>query len=196
MAKAKKTLQYGVLNSNLHTERFLRSTSGETIADIAKDQGVTEKAILRSIADVKLYRSRNTHENVNQAISAVILSVAKELQNAVSQALKATFDVKDGDKTVKEADHSTRLRAAAEIRQLAQVVQPKSSPSTNVSVGVGVTQQTRVASGGYVGMEDRLRQIRQQRSEQTVLEGSTVAVAELEQPGGEFAVGDDQDDAE
>lgn len=193
----KKAPVYSALSSAIHSGRFFRNKHGESIEEIAAAEGVSVKAVKRSIESVNLYRSRNTHEQVNTILSHVVLEVGNQVRQALNEALGATFVVKDGDKTVHEPDHNTRMKAVGEVRQIAQVVQPKSGPSTNVTVGVGVTQQTRVASGGYIGMEDRLRQIRQDRLNKPEIEGKTVAVAELEQPGGDFSLGaGDEDDGE
>src|SRR5258708_1924420 len=157
---------YAVLSSPLHFRRFDLNKSGKSIEEIAESEGVSPKSIRKSIESVTLYRTRNTHENMNQVLTSVVMRLGEKTEDALAQALASKIDIQIGNKTVKEPDHSTRLKAVSEIRQIAQVVQPKVGPSTSVSVGVGVTQQTRVASGGYIGMEDRLSQIRLQRKQQ------------------------------
>jgi hypothetical protein len=59
-----------------------------------------------------------------------------------------------------------------------------------VNVGVGIAGG-RIATASYVGMEDRLREIRKSRTEQPLLEENTVTATIIEgAPNGE-----DEDDA-
>lgn len=191
----RNTPNYGALNSPVHFRRYDLLKSGKDIKEIAELERVGEGAIRRSIEAVKLYTTRNTHDNMNQGLISVIMELKNDIRDALREALGATIEIKDGDKTVHEPDHNTQLKAVAEVRQIAQVVQPRTGPTTNIGIGIN-NQPTRVASGGYVGMEDRLREIRQQRQQQPLLEAKTVAVAELEQPGGEFATEDEGDEDE
>jgi hypothetical protein len=184
------------LNIPVHFERFQRMKEGETIESIAEADGVTEQVVRRSIATARLYRERNTADQANQAIVSVLLDEVTSLKRTLHDALNAEVVYEKGGKTVKEPDHSTRVNAGRLYKDLAQTVQPKSDNSTKIQVGVGINQG-RVATGAYVGMEDRLREIRQKRTQNVLPEAKTVRTMELDGATGEFATpADDGEDDE
>jgi hypothetical protein len=178
-------------NSQKALERYERNKAGESIADIAKADGVSENSVQQSIRSVQLFRSKHTHEYANQAISAIVIDTAghvkKSLVNGLTATTTETISDKNGNtRKVKKPDVSAQMRAVSEYQKLASTIQPKGG-GTNVNVGVGVgVNQTRVATGSYIGMEDRLRKIMQQQKQQPIVEGTTLTQATLELPSGEF----------
>jgi hypothetical protein len=175
--------------SRVAMERYDRNKAGESIAEIAEKDKVSEKAVQDSIRNVQLYRSRYTHEAANQAISEIIVEKAQKVGKAIDNGLEAYQEYEITDKRgrkrrVRRPDVSAQMRAVGEYRQLAVVIQPKSAPSTHVNVGVGVSN--RVQTGSYSGMEDRLRTIIKKQKETPLLEGSTLVQSVMEIPTGEF----------
>jgi hypothetical protein len=194
----KAALSYNPGNGK-HLERALRVKSGETIAEIAQRDGVTEKAVQKSLRIVNVNRARHSDEFLKESLIGIVMSLGPETRSAVAGALGATYDVtkqENGkDVIVQEPDHSTRLKAVEQFVEIAKAAQPKGGPSINVGMGVQVGQGRGVAaSGAYIGMEDRLKAIRQEIAQRPQLEERTVTTAVLEAPGGIIDGDDDEDE--
>jgi hypothetical protein len=183
-----------------HLERALRVKSGETIPEIAKADGVSEKAVQKSLRIVNVNRARHSDEFLKEELIRIAMKLGPGTMTAVAGALEATYDVTKNDNgkevTVQEPDHSTRLKAVEQFVEIAKAAQPKTGGNINVGMGVNVggTRATPTATGSYVGMEDRLRAIRQEIAQRPQLEERTVTTATLEQPGGDILDGDDDED--
>jgi hypothetical protein len=191
--------QYRALtSSSIHFDRHALNKSGKSIEEIAVMEGVKPEAIRRSIETVEMYRHRNTADTMNQSLISVVQRLETKILGALERGLNAVTDVHSNGKVEKQPDHAIQIKAVAEVRQLAQVVQPKASPQVNVGVGVGINSQpTRVATGSYVGMEDRLREIRKLRENQKTIEGRTDIVTKtLETADGDFGGANELEDEE
>lgn len=182
------------LANSKHFDRYYRNKSGESIEDIAKKDGVREKAVKDSLLTVEAYRTRNTVESTNQAMSSVVLNLASRIEGAIAEALEATYESEKDGKKIEEPDHTTRLKAVSEVREIAKVIQPKSGgPQIGINVGVGISD--RKASGTYVGMEERMRDIRKTIKERPQLaEAKVVQTQVLEAVAGEYV--DNEEDEE
>lgn len=184
------------LANSKHFDRWARNKSGESIEEIAKKDKVAEKAVATSLRTVDAYRSRNTAETANHAISGVVINVMQKLEAALVEALSANHETeKDGKKT-NEPDHSIRLKAVSEVREMAKVIQPK-TPATQIGVSVGVGISDRKASGSYIGMEERMRDIRKEMKDRPKLaEAKVVQTQVLEPVAGEYVESEEDDDDE
>jgi hypothetical protein len=181
-----------------HLERALRVKGGYTVAEIAKQDGVSEQAVQKSLRIVNINRARHSDEFLKEEFVRIAMLLGPGTAQAVAGALNATYDVtrtEDGQEIVsQEPDYTTRLQAVDRVVEIAKVALPKGGPSINVGMGVNVNHPTRQATGTYVGMEDRLRDITKNIEHQPLLEGRTVQMTTLEQPQGEFAMVEASDD--
>jgi hypothetical protein len=167
------------LGSPKHLSRFIRQKSGKTIEEIAAEDGVTIEQVKVSIRAVEFKQGYHTNEYLQQNLIGVVLKLAPATQSALLDALTAgTTRESTNDRGEKieifEPDHDTRLKAVSEVRQIAAVASPKAGNQTNVKVGVGLALGAGQASGSYIGMEERMREIRQKMKDQPVLTASTV----------------------
>lgn len=173
-------------------QRFFRNRSGEDIATIAKNDKVSEKTVAESIRICEAYRTLSSAESINHSLGALVAEVLPEAQAAIKEALVATDQIeveKDGKKELRTvADHGTRLRAFDRVVETARVIQPKvPSHPMHLQVGVGINPG-RQASGSYLGMEDRMREIRTNLQTQPQLPAAEVEGEYIE--AGDDAVGE------
>jgi tetrahydromethanopterin S-methyltransferase subunit H len=172
------------LGNPKHLSRFIRQKAGKTIQEIALEDHVTEDVVKNSIRNVEFKQGYHTNEYLNQTLIGMFIKLAPTAQVAMLQALAAGTNREStndhGEKiTIFEPDHDTRLKAVAELRQIAAVAQPKAGHQTNVKVGVGVGVGVNQASGSFVGMEDRMRELRQKMKDQPVLPDVVLQTASL-----------------
>lgn len=172
------------LGNPKHLSRFIRNRAGKTVEEIAEEDGITVDRVKDSIRTVEFKQGYHTNEYLNQNLIGIILKASPAAQDALLKLLTATKsrDVKNerGEvMTVVEPDTDAIAKGLAEYRQIAAVAQPKAGHQTNVKVGVGLNVAAGQASGSYVGLEDRMREIRQRRIEQPVLESSNVQAATI-----------------
>lgn len=147
--------------SEVHLRRYYRNKHGESVPDIATKDGVDEQTVKNSIRAVELYRARHNVETLNEAIATAVLTVVPDVQRSIKRQLGATttVDGKNG-KQRKQPDFITQRAAVAEVRGLIQTVQPKIAPVHATQVNVDTKGNSpRLASGSYIGMEDRLKAI-------------------------------------
>lgn len=182
------------LANSKHFDRWTRNRAGESVAEIAVKDKVREEAVNHSLRTVNAYRSRNTVEAANHAMSGVVINVMDAVEKALMGALAASYETEKDGKKVQEPDHSTRMKAVSEARELAKVIQPK-SPGTQIGVNVGVGIGDRKATGIYVGMEERMRDIRKDMKERPQLaEAKVVQTQVLEAVAGEYIESDEDDE--
>lgn len=93
-----------VLRQARHYMRYLRYDQGEKQEEIAKSEGVSVKAIEKSIAMVRFHRGLNTQQNLNVAVVGMLMG---NLGRA-DQTLKRLFAAKNYIEH-KQADGSTQL---------------------------------------------------------------------------------------
>jgi hypothetical protein len=173
------------LGSPKHLSRFIRQKSGKTIEEIAAEDGVSIEVVKTSIRNVEFKQGYHTNEYLQQNLIGVVLKLAPAAQSALLEALASGTNREatnaEGEKiTIFEPDHDTRLKAVAEVRQIAAVASPRAGHQTNVKVGVGVgLVGGGQASGSYVGMEERMREIRQARRDHPALPEATVKTVDI-----------------
>ena len=155
--------------SETHLKRYYRSKQGESVTEIAQKDGVSEQAVKDSIRSIELYRARHDVQVLNEAVVGAVLTVVPEVQKSIKRQLNATTVVEAGGKKRREPDWQVQRAAVAEVRGLIQTVQPKAPNVHATQVNVGQQGQAqRLATGSYVGMEDRLKLITQELDSQVV----------------------------
>jgi hypothetical protein len=172
------------LGSPKHISRFIRSKAGKTYDEIAAEDNISVEQVKKSIRTVEFKQGFQTNEYLNAELIGMILKASPPALSALIEALKAGKNREatneQGEKfTVFEPDHDTRLKALSEFQKIAVAAQPKAGHQTNVKVGVGVGVGVTQASGSYVGMEDRMRELRQRMKDQPVLPGVVIQTASL-----------------
>jgi hypothetical protein len=181
----------GVSSDRVHLERFILHKGGKTIEEIATVEKVRPETIRNSIRRVEIAQGYHTQDYLSQGLIAVVLEAAPAAQKAILSALDAHFvreKKNDKGETIKvvEPDHDTQLKAVSELRELAKAAQPKQAAKIAMGVNVNVPG-AQAASGSYVGMEDRMRDIRHKRATQPVLEANVIQTAVLSPDDGEDA---------
>lgn len=156
------------LTRTIHYARYLKNRSGQSFAEIAESEKVSEKTVKESVKNFEVYQMMTAVEHVNHGLGSVVVEAIPLMRVAMNEALQATDEIevkdKDGNKTTKIIpDHSTRNRAMETINEIAKTIQPKApGPSTHVQVGVGVNGNGGIkASGSFVNMEARMRELRE-----------------------------------
>lgn len=130
--------------SLIQQNRFLRARAGLSIEEIARQDGVSQKTVERSIQSVDAFRQANSVEVVNEALFNSILRNKPDMDKSINSALKAKRLVKDPeDGTYRSVpDHRVQLKAVDRLVEIAKTVQPKPGNVTKVNVGVGVGVRT------------------------------------------------------
>jgi len=145
---------------SVHLLRHARHKLGATVEELAKEEGVQERAILKSIALVDMHRLNNTPEVLNAEIIDTIIGRNKKMAKALDDALDATVVGREGAKV---PDHKTKLAAVDRIVRLVKEVQPKRQGGgikLNVQQQTGVHQAVVSTETPFTGFEERLRTIR------------------------------------
>lgn len=167
------------LGSPKHLSRFIRQKSGKTIEEIAAEDNVSVEQVKTSIRAVEFKQGYHTNEYLTQTLIGIILKASPAAQDSLLAMLTATKSrqaTNDRGETITivEPDTDVIAKGLAEYRQIAVAAQPKVGHQTSVKVGVGVGLGISQASGSYVGMEERMREIRQKMKDQPALPPSTV----------------------
>jgi len=160
------------LANRKHLDRFILHKGGKTIDEIAAEEDVRPETIRASVRKVEIAQGYYNQEFLNQSLISLVLNATPAAQKALMAALSAqtvrTAKNKAGEEIlIKEPDYDTQAKGLAEFREIAKAAQPKPSHQTKIAVGVGVGVNAQ-ASGSYVGMEDRMREIKQRRLTQVV----------------------------
>jgi hypothetical protein len=172
------------LGSPKHLSRFIRQKSGKTIEEIAAEDGVSVEQVKTSIRAVEFKQGYHTNEYLTQTLIGIILKASPAAQDSLLAMLTATKSRQaTNDRgeaiTIVEPDTDVIAKGLAEYRQIAVAAQPKAAHQTNVKVGVGVGVGVNQASGSYVGMEDRMRELRQKMKDQPALPDVVIQTASL-----------------
>jgi hypothetical protein len=151
-----------------HRARYMKHIrDGISLADIAKEEGVSVQYVKQSIGMMECYYQYHTEEELKAAQTEVILALTTLQRKTLEGALRATkryYDEATGEFLREEPDYQVRLDAIAKINEKIDVIAPKGK-GTQVNVGVGVGVNVK-ASGSPSGMfEDVLRRVQAQRAE-------------------------------
>lgn len=155
--------------TSLHHLRYVKNKIlGVSTELIAKEEGVDEKYVLRSISQVEAYNAMNTMDDLRISQVEVVLFNAKLEKAALHSALQAeTKILNDKGKVIaREPNHEIRLKGVEMMTEISKnliMAEARSnSPSgTNVQVNVGGMGTTV----GIATFEDRLREVKKKRSE-------------------------------
>lgn len=143
--------------SALDFRRYRAHRAGQSVAELATEGKVTEAAVEASLRRVRIDNVRFSPEATGIAVRKLLLNHVREMDQAVSSALKATRlrtrqvikpDPMTGElQTLEESeeypDHATRMEAINTTRALVSVVQPK-----DPAVVVNTNTQTNVLNQG------------------------------------------------
>lgn len=149
----------------------------KTVQEIAAQQHMSVKSVQDAIDRVESYRYLPSSELLSADIHATSMELLEEVKEPLRGALKAkTVRTKSNGREIVIDDHSTRLAAVKEIREMAALSQPKGA---GVQVNVqnnNLAATQRLANG--TDFESRLRVLRAKNAGQL----PAVAQAQLMAP--------------
>jgi hypothetical protein len=169
--------------SLLDHHRYWANRAGQSVAELATSEKVTEEVVAASLLRVRNDNERYSSLGAGVEVRKLLFQSLPKIRLAIDEALGATrlegkeviiFDRETGKaETTKEPverpDHDTRLRAIDGVRTLLSVVQPKdpavqivSNSQTNI-----LNQAALPAGEGHTGLtspEAVIRMIQNQRT--------------------------------
>lgn len=175
MAKGKRIVT-SLKSARTHLSRYTRHKLGLSAEEIAVQDKVRVSAVESSIGAIDSFRAANTIEFMNESLVDVVLENADVLKSSLRQSL--TANIKDAKGKI-VPDHKTRLAAVSKVTELAQAIQPK---PTGKGINLNVSQQNAnlhaapPPESGFVGYEERLRNIRRNIDQHNLLPSETGTV--------------------
>src|SRR5579859_2899411 len=178
MAKSENSI---VQQQAKHYMRYLRRNEGESVEEIARTEGVSAKAIEKSIKQVQLHRNLNTQGNLNANVVSMLMGNLgrvdkgfKKLFNAKSYIERRLAD--GSSELVPVDDMATQLEALRVYGKFVESMQPKGGGvAVNVSQSNQTAQVTNIRHGGFV---ERMSEIRKRVQEHNLLPPVTVDARE------------------
>lgn len=157
--------------STLHQVRFVKNkVLGMSTEQIAKEEGILEKFVQKSVAQVEAYRAMNTLDALEASQVEVVLTNHKYQKEAIKNGLTARVAnevEKGGIKVIVfEPNHDVQLRTLEIMAKMTDTL----VSSKNKGTGGNQNQvNIAIAGGGVAGVgistfEDRLRKIKAERS--------------------------------
>lgn len=183
-----------VLDQARHYMRFMRVERGEKPADIARSEGVTARAIAKSVRIVEMQRMLNTNTNLSVAMVGMLMGKV----NKVNVTLDRMLDAKDylerkleGGATefVPVDDKAVQLEALKIYGSYVTAQQPKGG-GVSVNVQQNNANQANATAAGRGGYEEMLHQIIKEASSHNQLPSETADVIDDE----DFSEEDDDDE--
>jgi len=173
-----------------HMARWLAHKTGVSLAVIAKKEGVDETTIHKSIQAIDRSRYLHTVDFANEAVIEAVVDNKIQLKQSVRAGLTATTEVIDNETHERRSvpDIDRQLKAVAEVRQMVAAVQKKESKGININQQVGLAVRAGSATVGYMGVEDRIRKIREAMKQ--LPEAPPTVVAPPEEGETDYAVED------
>lgn len=194
MAKRKAANEKGlVLDQARHYMRYLRSRD-EKPADIARSEGVTIRAIEKSIRTVEIQQALYTQTNLNVAVLGMLMKKV----NKVEGTFDRMFDAKDyieqrnpdgSTVLIPVDDKSVQLEALKIFGSYISAQQPKSA-GVSLNVQQNNANQANAVSTGKGGYEEMLHQIVKEANTHNQLPSETADVIDDE----DFSEEDDDDE--
>ncbi len=172
-----------------HYMRYLRRNEGESLDEIARAEGVSVKAIEKSIKQVELHRSLNNQGNLNANVVAMLMGNLSRVDKGFKKLFNAKSYVErrlaDGSSELVPIDDTeTQLETIKVFGKFIESMQPKGG---GLAVNVNQTNQTasvtNIRHGGFV---ERMTEIRKRVQEHNLLPSVTVDAREADP--------DDEDD--
>jgi len=191
MAKNKKkgtkalTTDVILRENSLHYMRYLRKDRGESVRDIARSEGVTQRAVEKSVRMVEMHRSLYSAQNLNVTVTSMLMGNAGN----VDQTLRRMFDAKEyierknpdgSSELIPIDDKLVQLEAVKVYGKLLDSMQPKGSGMT-VKVQQNNANQTVATTGKAGGYEDMLHSILKNVGNYNQLPSETGDVIEAEE---------------
>jgi hypothetical protein len=159
-----------VTHNDLHFKRYFMHKHGMPIEDIASHSQVSKKTIETSIRAVEMYISMHQIDQVRLTQAKMVVNLSKKQEKALSEALEAMVEETDENgKVQKTPDHTIRLKAVSEVREIAKNVEPPPPPSKTIieghktQVNIGASQTSGIALAGTRDFEQQLRDIQEKR---------------------------------
>jgi hypothetical protein len=155
--------------SEVHRVRYAKNKIlGMSTEQLAREEGIDEKYIKKSIAQVEAFRAMVTIEDLEASQVEVVL-FNKELEKlALHGALKANTTVFDGEgkKVSEEPNHEIRLEAVKVIKDITDSLissKNKGGGGGGNNVNVNVLNAPGGAGVGIATFEDRLHEVKRKR---------------------------------
>ena len=156
--------------SEVHRVRYAKNKNlGMSTEQLAREEGVDEKYIKKSIAMVEAFRAMVTLDDLEASQVEVVL-FNKDLEKlAIHGALKASTTVfnNEGEKISEEPNHEIRLEAVKVIKDITDSLISSKNKGGGGGGGNNVNVNVLNASGGAgVGIatfEDRLHEVKRKR---------------------------------
>jgi hypothetical protein len=168
--------------------RYLRTQRGEMVPDIARSEGVTVKAVEKSLRMVAVDHALNTTETLQREAISSIRSNIPEATRAIKRLLNAktlvretkVINGKEITKIVTVDDTEVQVKGVNAWKDLLIAMQPKTPGGVNVNVNqsnanMAAATTTNIRTTTY---EDRLRQIRNQQAEFAALPSQVIDAPE------------------
>jgi hypothetical protein len=132
---------------------------GEKVEEIAQSEGVSIKAIEKSIRQVSMERAIHTQQNLSTAVISMLMGNMRGVDQAFKKGLKAQnfLERKNADGSnqfVPVDDTETQLKTLQVYGKFLEAMQPKGS-GISVSVqqnNANQANQTNMRNGGYESM--------------------------------------------
>ena len=152
-----------VLRQARHYMRFLRYDQGEKQEEIAKSEGVTVKAIEKSIALVRLHRGLNTQQNLNTAVVGMLMGNLGKADRTLRRMFSAKnyieHKLEDGTTKLMPIDDTKVQMQALEIYgKYMEVMQPRGG-GVSLNVQQNNSNQVTTTNARSGGFEEVLHSI-------------------------------------
>ena len=180
-----------------HLMRFLKSQAGTDAATIAKQENVSIATIKQSIAQMEMYRKRNTQVEFELAIRDLVISSVPQAKETLHGLLTAMelVEIKDAKtgrvKYERVEDKTTRIEAVRLTKELIVGLQPKTPQVVN---NLNQTNQVANLNDGIETNEERMRRLRAQIKEHNLLPAEVAGVPQHIDRDEEDPDGDEEED--
>jgi hypothetical protein len=179
-----------------HYLRFIRSERGDSLEDIAKEDGISVAMVEKSIRKVQIQKAIFTSENTQDTIRRMLVENSGKASKALGTALTAKKYVRKQDKEGKTKyvpvdDIEVQMEGLKAFKGIAEVVQPKAGGSVvNVKQVNQTAAVTNIRGNGY---EERMDEIRRKAADFNKLPPTIIAsVTEESEDNDEEYEGDDE----
>jgi len=157
-----------VLEQGVHLARHYRHRSvGKPLDIIAKEDGVTEVTVRRSVMLIDRYNSLINTESMIRSEARIVMVTSTLQEEAIKSALTAKKIIRDQDgkeiKRLTEPDHEIQLKAVDVVTDKAKAATPK-GPGINLNVGVNNSSPGPAIPATVITFEDRVREIQRRRN--------------------------------
>lgn len=172
------------LKNPLHYMRYMRKDHGETVQQIARSEGVTTRAIEKSIRQIELHRSVYSMQNLNTSLTGMLMSNVDNVDKTMRRMFEAKEYVEQKLPTgevefIPVDDKTIQLEAVKVYGKLLESMQPKGGGMT-VKVQQNNANQAVATSGKVGGYEEMLHSILKNVDNYNQLPSQTGDVIEAE----------------